>query len=176
MTKPSNLESIEKGTGRKWDDWAELLETAGARDMTHTEIAEFVRNEYGVDGWWAQGITVAYEQHIGRRVPGQVADGTFEVASSRTLGGMKADIMSQFADMFDEVTELNDVKVESNRTSGTDIRLYWKANLADGSRTIVAAEDKPGAKTLLTATQVKVESAEKAQSWKDYWKDQLAAL
>lgn len=176
MTKPSNLESIEKGTERTWDEWINLLVAAGAEEMTHTEIAELVRTEFGVDGWWAQSVTVAYEQHIGRRVPGQVADGTFEVAATRVLEGSKEDVMTKFIDVFDGFTELNSISVESTRTSGTDKRLYWKANLADGTRTIVASEDKPGGKALLSATQIKIRTADDAEEWKAFWKDKLAQL
>jgi hypothetical protein len=41
--------------------------------------------EQGVDPWWAQGVTVGYEQARGIRSPGQRQDGTFEVSVTRTI-------------------------------------------------------------------------------------------
>lgn len=178
-TKPSKIASIETATNRSWKDWVELLDAAGARDMSHKAITECVRQELGSHvesaGWWAQGVTVAYEQQIGRRVPGQVADGTFEVASSRTIPGSKEDVMALFREAYSGLPELNGVPVESSRVSGTDKRLYWKANLADGSRTIVATEPKAD-KALIVATQIKVASQDQADSWRSFWKERLASL
>ncbi len=180
MTKPSNLASIEQATGRSWDDWVRLLDAANARNLVHRAIADIVHAELDGKtdnaGWWAQGVTVAYEQHIGRRVPGQVADGTFEVASSRTLAGSKEDVMALFEEAHSALSELNGTPIESSRLSGTDKRLYWKAELGDGSRSVVACEDKPGHKAMVVATQVKVASREQAESWRAFWKTRLAKL
>lgn len=39
MVKPSNTAGIATATGRPWDEWVELLEAGGAREMNHTAIA-----------------------------------------------------------------------------------------------------------------------------------------
>lgn len=44
-----------------------MLDAAGARDWPHKQIAEHLVAAHGVDGWWAQSITVGYEQATGRR-------------------------------------------------------------------------------------------------------------
>lgn len=40
-----------------------------------------------ISEWWAQGVTVAYEQIIGRRVVGQSCEGDFAASASRTVPG-----------------------------------------------------------------------------------------
>lgn len=88
-TKGSNIPAIERATGRSWADWVALIDAAGGRELPHPDIA---RVTHGVldgvidsSGWWAQGVAIAYEQHIGRRLPGQSPDGTFQASASRTL-------------------------------------------------------------------------------------------
>lgn len=80
-------EAVERATGRRRDDWFERLDAVGAEEWKHAEIARHLAEELGVHAWWAQSITVAYEQARGIRRPGQRADGTFEVAATRTLPG-----------------------------------------------------------------------------------------
>lgn len=77
-------EKVRSATGHGREHWFALLDAAGARSMGHTAIARLLA-EQGVGSWWAQGITVAYEQERGLRAPGQLADGTFQVSISRTL-------------------------------------------------------------------------------------------
>ena len=43
--------------------------------------------------WWAQSITVRYEQARGMPLPGQQDDGTFSVAVSRSLRGEPLELL-----------------------------------------------------------------------------------
>ena len=54
-----------KGTGKGWDDWFRVLDGWDATSRSHTEIARYVNGEHGVDGWWAQSVTVGYERARG---------------------------------------------------------------------------------------------------------------
>lgn len=76
-----------EATGRRSADWFGMLDQAGARDWSHKQIAEHLVDAHGVDGWWAQSITVGYEQATGRRRPGQQQDGTFTASVSRRIPG-----------------------------------------------------------------------------------------
>ena len=79
-------EKVARATGRTREAWHELLDAAGATGWTHREIAAWLVTGHGVDGWWAQGLTVGYEQARGMRVPGQRPDGTFEGTSGLADG------------------------------------------------------------------------------------------
>ena len=93
-TKAQNIASIEKALGEPWADTRARLEAAGGASASHKELADALYPQFDgrVDnhGWWVQGAVVAYEQEIGRLVPGQRADGTFDVAVSRTIPGNRS--------------------------------------------------------------------------------------
>jgi hypothetical protein len=78
-------DAVIRATGRSRTAWHDLLSTAGAHDWSHADTAAWLTTEHNVDGWWAQGIAVGYEQHTGRRKPGQRADGRFEASVTRRV-------------------------------------------------------------------------------------------
>lgn len=78
--------AVLTATGKSPEEWFALLDAAGATGWTHTEIARWLFEEHeGIDGWWAQSVTVRYEQERGMRLPGQQSDGTFAVSVSRVI-------------------------------------------------------------------------------------------
>jgi hypothetical protein len=83
--RPYSDEVVRSNTGRTWDEWFALLDAWGAVERPHPEIARWLGQEHGVGGWWAQGVTVAYEQARGLRAPGQRRDGSWEVNVSKTV-------------------------------------------------------------------------------------------
>jgi hypothetical protein len=58
--------------------------------VLHTRLKVYRELEGTIEqlGWWTQAVTMAYEQYIGRPVPGQRPDGTFQksVSKSTSLG------------------------------------------------------------------------------------------
>lgn len=91
MTEPKNVKALETGSGIAWKQWVDFLEPLKALD--HTDMAKLVYEEIMRAGkakspeWWAQGVTVAYEQYMGRRQPGQTCDGNFSVTVTKTVEG-----------------------------------------------------------------------------------------
>jgi hypothetical protein len=78
--------AVLTATGKHPHEWFALLDAAGATAWTHTQIARWLHTEHdGIDGWWAQSITVRYEQERGLRLPGQQSDGTFAESVSRAI-------------------------------------------------------------------------------------------
>ena len=77
--------AIRDKTGKTWPEWREALDAWGAAEKPHDEIARYVHGELGIDGWWAQGVTVGYERMIGRRAVGQKSDGTYAASASKTV-------------------------------------------------------------------------------------------
>ena len=80
-------DAVVSATGKTRDEWFALLDDAGATGWKHQAIATWLARDQGVDPWWAQGVTVGYEQARGIRLPGQRQDGTFEVSVTRTIAG-----------------------------------------------------------------------------------------
>lgn len=62
-------DEVQRKTGRGSRDWYALLDAWNAQQKGHTAIARYLREEHGVDPWWAQSITVRYEYERGLRPP-----------------------------------------------------------------------------------------------------------
>lgn len=92
-------EAIRRGSDKTWGEWKELLDAWGAAEKPHHDIAAYIEKELGVDGWWAQSVTVGYEKIIGRRTVGERTDGTFYTSASKTI---PAGIDAHFAAWVDE--------------------------------------------------------------------------
>ncbi|GAA1535696.1 hypothetical protein [Brevibacterium picturae] len=180
VTKAMNTEAIEKALGEPWADTRARLEAAGGASASHKELADALYPQFdGVvekHGWWVQGAVVAYEQEIGRRVPGQRADGTFDVAVSRTVPGQCDDIITRFAFFIDDGTLAGVALDGEARTSKTAKRSFWRADLEDGTKVEAAAEPKDDNRTLLVLTVSKLPSAERLEEWRSDLKELLHQL
>ncbi|MGC2940410.1 MULTISPECIES: hypothetical protein [unclassified Brevibacterium] len=178
-TRAANIESIEKAFGEPWATTRGRLEDAGGASASHKELADALYPQFeGVvdkHGWWVQGAVIAYEQEIGRRVPGQRADGTFDVAVSRTIAGDRSELIEEFASLIDDT--LNEVALDGDpRTSETAKRSFWRANLEGGIKVEAAAEAKSEGKTLFVLTTSKLPSPEALEEWRAFGKDFLMQL
>ena len=175
-TKAQNIESIERALGEPWSATRQRLEKAGGKDASHKDLADALYPQFDgvVDnhGWWVQGAVVAYEQEIGRRVPGQRADGTFDVAVSRTVPGQRGDVIDRFAALVDGEFALDG----DPRRSTTEKRSFWRADLADGTKVEAAAEPKGDDRTLLALTASKLPSAEALEDWRSHLKDLIGQV
>ena len=138
-TRPGSTAAIESATGLPWSQISAALDAAGGADTDHAGLAAaahtLFRGKVDNAGWWAQTAAVAYEQQIGRRLPGQVSDGTFQVSVSKTLPGDPAQVLAAVETLMAGRTGLGGVDfAEEPTTSGTEKWQYWRAKLADGTR------------------------------------------
>lgn len=180
MTKAINTESIEKATGRSWSDWTSDIDGIGGRDLGHAELAKQILDkltELEIDSpaWWAQGITVAYEQHTGKRLPGQNSDGTFEVTVSKTIDKPRDTLFAELVSWFESQYRLNNLEPTNARTSQTPVRSYWRCELSDGSR-FAASVESSGDKSKLVLTHTKLPSNQQIDQLKVYWTEVLSGL
>lgn len=77
--------SVLKCTGKNWDEWIQILDSAGAQNLTHKEIVAFLVKKYKSNLWWQQLITTSYEVHIGRRQQGRNLKGEYSTVATKTL-------------------------------------------------------------------------------------------
>jgi hypothetical protein len=89
--------TVARGTGRGWDDWFRILDAWGAASKGHPAIAKHLREEHGVDGWWAQTVTVGYEWARGLRRVHEMPDG-FQVSVSRTVAASVEEVWRDFVE------------------------------------------------------------------------------
>ena len=174
MTKPINISSIEKATSKSWQQWVKELDESGARKLSHADLARKMHDELKGKvenhGWWAQGITVAFEQHIGRRVPGQLANGLFELAVSKTVASSRTNLFARLVEWFESQNELNGHKLLKTRSSETPNRSNWRCDFNDGSKFAATVEGNDQ-KAKLVLSHTAVPSKQQADTWKIFWKN-----
>lgn len=177
MTKPAGTENFATSTGRSWAQWLAFLDEQGAEGLSHADIAKLIDATGDASGWWAQSITVAYEQHIGRRAPGQRSDGTFEVSVSRTLQGSMDAVMARWDGHVSDTRSHDGVEVEGEpeRTETPKWR-YWRCVLADGSKVSATASARSETTAGLAVTHGKLADTDDKERWRKYWKGVLASL
>lgn len=176
-TRPVPTAPFSEKTGRDWAGWLAFLDEIGARDMPHGEIAARVLATGDASAWWAQSITVAFEQHIGRRRPGQRSAGTYEVSANRTVAEDIATLFDRAAAHMAASAAFDGVATGPDaRTSITPKRSYWRATLADGSTVQLAAEPKGTDRTLLNVTHAKLPAETEVGRWRAFWKSELGKL
>ncbi|WP_017580284.1 DUF4287 domain-containing protein [Nocardiopsis valliformis] len=162
---------LAEATGRDYDTWFALLDAWEATTRTHTEIAAWLVQEHDVNGWWAQTVTVAYEQQRGLRVPGQKKDG-FAASASKTVNVPVERLFAAFAD-----PELRSrwLPVEaSERTAKPGKR--FTADLPEDTRITATFQTKGEAKSIAGIEHTRIGSAERATEWKTDWRTWLADL
>jgi hypothetical protein len=166
--------AILKGTGRSWDDWFRILDAWGATARTHPEIARHVNAEYGIDGWWSQGVTVGYERARGMRAPNQRPEG-FEVSVSKTLDMPAIDAWRAFVE-------------PSRRTAWLDLPLRMRTGTrtmgrsarfdvpSEGTRVNVLFAPKGDDRSVVTVTHVMLDGAEDVATHRSQWRERLGRL
>ena len=167
-------EAVRERTGRDWDEWFALLDTWGAAERTHTEVARWLVQTHEVDGWWAQNVTVAYEQARGLRVPGQRADGSFSITASKTVAVPVERLYEAFADATLRAKWLPGAEIHV-RTAAVPKSL--RGGWAGGpTRIAVGFVAKGAGKAQVGVAHERLVDAEAAAEMKIYWRDRLAAL
>jgi len=166
-------ERVLEATGRGWQAWFELLDGWGAAARSHTEIARRLREDEGVDGWYAQSITVGYERARGLRAPGQRPDG-FAVGATRTIAVPVERLFEAFTDesLRERWLPGADLRVRT-ATAPRTARYDWE----DGStRVIVGFEPAGDAKSRIALSHERLPDADAAEEMKAWWRERLTEL
>jgi hypothetical protein len=179
-TKPANITAIENATAESWDAWTSFLESIDAPNRSHKEIAIDVHQRLAERapnaGWWAQGITVAYEQQIGRREPGQSCEGDFQVGVSKTFTGSMDEALAAWVALAGDRTEFSGVPITRPGSASESPKWrYWRCGLDDGTLVNINIYEKAPGKASLGVQHTKLETAETVEHWRAYWKDLLKA-
>ncbi|MBB3083094.1 hypothetical protein [Geodermatophilus sabuli] len=173
MTTNPRIGPVERATGRTWADWMRFMDGIGARDLDHKAIAlrvyEELEGTVEQPGWWAQSVTVAYEQHIGRRIPGQRSDGTFQTSVSRSTSFGMQELMDRWQEFATGDEAVQGIVDGDLRVSGTERRITWRTKAADGSSVVVTSEPKKNGTASLVVTQVGLQTLESNDEARERW-------
>jgi hypothetical protein len=172
-----NTKAIEKATGKSWEEWLNFFENMPARGLSHKEIAKKAFEQGGVSPWWAQMITVAYEQHIGRRRPGQRFDGKYQVTSSKSVNGTLDQTLHSWLRLVGGRREFSGVPIARAPTASRSGKYrYWHCGLSDGSRLNMSIYQKEPGKAVIGLGHENLKSFKQIAPWRAYWKAQLAMV
>ena len=169
-------EALVRRTGHDWAYWYRALDAWGAKDRPHPEIARFLNSDLGVDGWWAQELTVRYEMAVGRRVPNQRRDG-FEATAAKTIKvppGRVFDAVvekAERAQWLDRPLHLRSKNQNRTASAFATVRFDWD----ETSRVVIWMADK-GDRTAVSLAHQKLADAEAADAMKAFWRTRLAEL
>jgi hypothetical protein len=166
-------ESILRRTGRGWEEWFDLLDESGAVEWPHPQIARWLAEEQGIDGWDAQSVTVSYERARGGRAVGERPEG-FSVTASKTVAVPVERLYDAFVDESLRERWLPEGELrERTATRPKSARFDW----GDGdTRVIVGFDSKGEAKSTVALEHARLADAEEAERMKAFWRERLAAL
>jgi hypothetical protein len=164
---------VVERTGRPTQEWYALLDGWQATHRGHTEIARWLVEEHGVPGWWAQSLTVGYEQARGLRAPGQHRDGTFRVTVTRTVAVPAERARAAFAD---EAVRDRWLPPGTLRTRPTSAARAYRADVADGSRLAAGFDPVVPDRARVSVSLERLPDAAAAAAAKVAWRERLDAL
>lgn len=167
-------EAVKTATGKTWAQWLKILDTAGARKMTHREIAVLLDKRYPeIGGWWCQMVTVGYEQARGMRQKHQKLNG-FEIGSSKTVAVSVGDLYRAWRDKKARGRWLCDPEMTIRKaTTNKSMRITWPE---DDTSLSVNFYAKGRGKSQVALQHGKLANARRAARMKTYWSAQLTRL
>ncbi len=165
--------AVRRATGRGWDEWFALLDAWNSTAHNHTEIARHVHETYGVDGWWAQSVTVGYERARGMRALHERPDG-FSMNASKTYPVPVERLFSAFVEQDERERWLEGVELRP-RTSQPHKSARFDV-LPGETRLAITFIAKGSEKATAQLQQERLAHAEDVARWKAVWKEQLARL
>lgn len=156
-TRPDLWAASVRATGITEAQWLDYF--ANHHDTPHDELAKLAYQRLYDHAathpaladknlhWWAQGIAVAFEYHIGRRARAQRCDGTFGASASKTLNGTMDQVADAWAAFADNLYEVAGVALaDEPRRTATDKWRYWRTELDNGVPVSVNITNKAPAK------------------------------
>lgn len=165
-------EAVESKTGKNWSRWFKHLDAAGAKKMTHQEIAAHLSDKHGVRPWWTQMIAVTYEQARGLRDKHEKPGG-YEISVSRTI---EAPVGKAFKAWTDEKTRKKWLPAKftiRKATANKSLRISWDAG---DTSLAVAFYPKGTGKCQVVAQHSKLSDAKAAAMMKTFWAKALDRL
>jgi len=166
-------EAIQKGSGKSWAEWIELLDAWDAPERSHKEIADYIYG-LGVSGWWAQAVTVGYERIKGLRELGQVGDGVYQGSASKTF---PVPVERLYAAWTDEAERDAWLPAGTLALRGAQGDRSARFDLGDGSGILALwFTDKGPGKSSVQLQNEKLPSKEATVTFRDTWKAHFAEL
>lgn len=165
-------DAVREATGRGWDAWCDVIDAWSGHDDGHAAVAAYVHEVHGVDGWWAQTVTVGWERITGRRLPFQTADGTFTANKSRTVVTDHEALRALLLDEDGRAVLFPGLDTElRSRPTSKNVRVAVGPGTAE-----IALAPRDDGRVTLTVAHHRLPSPADVEHWKAFWADWLEAL
>ncbi len=165
-------ESVQAATGRNWNEWCDVIDAWPGRTDGHAATAAHLENAHGLDGWWAQTVTVGYERITGLRLPHQRPDGTFTAGKTRTVHVDGDLLRSMLLDEGERESLFPGLESElRSRPSAKVLRIGIGPGVAQ-----INIEPRNGGTVRISIAHERLPAAEDVPRWKHYWSEWLEAL
>ncbi len=165
--------AVQGKTGKDWQQWFAILDSAGATKMGHSEIARYLRERHQVPPWWSQMVANTYEQTRGMREKHQMPQG-YQISVSKTIGVPVATLFQYWSD--DDTREgwLLDAPITICKlTPNQSIRATWSGHESTVDVNFYAKSDS---KSQVVVQHNKLHDAAHADRMKSYWRQALERL
>jgi hypothetical protein len=170
---PTEPAATQQATGRTNEDWFAALDAWGAAERSHAEIARWLAGQRGVSSWWAQMLTVAYEQARGRRVRHQRPDG-FTITASKTIAVPVSELFAAFTDEVHRAQWLPEAKLTLRTATASRSARY---DCADGTtRVNVGFRTRSDHTSTIALSHERLPDAGTAEEMQGWWRARLAEL
>jgi len=171
---PMSDDAIRRGTGRGWDEWFQILDGWGATGRRHPEIAGYLHEGQGVDGWWAQSVTNGYERTRGLRVKNERPGEGFTVNANRTINVPVDRLSEAFTDDALRAAWLADAPIQPRTLRpGKSATFGWTD---PPSRLTVNLYGRGEGKSQAQLQHLRLPDATTAAGLKLYWRERFVAL
>ncbi|CAN5644184.1 hypothetical protein BH23GEM6_BH23GEM6_19410 [soil metagenome] len=164
--------AVRDSTGRGWAEWFQILDEAGATDMSHREIVSLLGKEEALSEWWCQMITVAYEKGRGMRKKHE-RPGGFQISSSKTVPIGVERLFEMWTDPAKRMKWLQKPITIRKATAPRSLRVTWTDGASDVS---VNFYGKGDLKSQVSLEHSKLHTLDQAEEMKLFWKGALNGL
>jgi hypothetical protein len=167
-----STDAVARRTGKTWDDWFEVLDSAGAATLDQRGVIAILAQKHGIGPWWQQMIAVGYESLRGKSDKPPAADG-FRINSSCMLDAPLPRVFRLWNDAGERARWLADDRfVVRGTTADKSIRARWGKGT---SHVAVSFAEKSG-RTEVSVEHHQIESSAAAEQMKAYWAKKLGLL
>jgi hypothetical protein len=167
-----STDAVARRTGKNWDDWFEVLDSAGAANLDQRGVVAILAQKHGIGPWWQQMIAVGYESLRNKSDKPPAADG-FQINSSCTLDAPLPRVFRLWNDAGERARWLADDRfVVRGATADKVIRARWGKGT---SHVAVSFAEKSG-RTEVSVEHHQIESRGAAEQMKAYWAKKLGLL
>jgi hypothetical protein len=165
-------DAVARRTGKTWDDWFEVLDSAGAATLDQRGIVAILAQKHGIGPWWQQMIAVGYESLRGAAAKAAAPDG-FQISSNKTLDAPLASVFRLWNEANERARWLADDRfVVKSATAEKTIRARW----GKGTSHVAVSFAEKGGRTEASVEHHQIESQSAADQMKAYWAKKLGLL